>query len=114
MIHSTAVQPVGQATGRASLNRWQLLLLCALWAMVSLGCATASYVTEVFRGSGNKDKATVTMQTEIDAGVFAAIQAIDPKLTSDLVPGRDRAWLDLWASRRRAQADYAPRIRFPG
>jgi hypothetical protein len=54
--------------------------------MVSLGCATASYVTEVFRGSDNTDKANVTLTIEIDAGVFAALQAIDPSLLNNLEP----------------------------
>jgi hypothetical protein len=79
-------KPRGQATGRPRFNCWRLLLCCILWAAISLGCATASYVTEVFRGSDNTDKATVTLQTEIDTGVFAAIQAIDPTLTNDLIP----------------------------
>src|SRR5262245_33565681 len=86
MTCSTDSQARGQVIGRSRLNHWHLLLCCMLWAMVSLGCATATYVTEVFRGSDNTDKATVTLQTEIDAGVFAAIQAIDPTLTNDLMP----------------------------
>jgi hypothetical protein len=86
MTHPTGAQPDGTTTGRSCLKRWHLLLCCALWAVVSLGCATASYVTEVFRGSDNTDKANVTLTIEIDTGVFAAIQAIDPNLLNNLEP----------------------------
>lgn len=120
MTRSTTVQSRGWASGRSHLQRWRLLLYCALWTVVSLGCATATYVTEVFRGSDNTDKATVTLEIEIDAGVFAAIQAIDPTLTQDLVPTETQDGVIFVQSEggrklvlRREFASLAELIKFP-
>jgi hypothetical protein len=49
-------------------------------------------VTEVLRRDDNTHGATVTITTEFDKDVFAAIQAIDPALTSGFAPNDLQGW----------------------
>ncbi len=64
---------------------WPLLLLGVLWALVSVGCITANFVTDVIHNA-NGYGAVASIELEYDAGVYAALQKLDPTITNELLP----------------------------
>ena len=70
---------------------WPLFLCSVLWAAVSFGCATVTYVTEVvpkITGLG----ANVSMQIEYDPAVYAAMQESDPNCPGIATSQGDAGW----------------------
>ena len=75
------------------VRRFRLLplLLCSVaWAVMSFGCITLNYVTEVIYTAGGLG-AVVSLETEIDKGVYEALKAKDPTLTSGIGASQGKA-----------------------
>jgi hypothetical protein len=61
--------------------------------MGGLGCATITYATEVIRNQDDSHRVLLTLDIEIDAGVYAALQQIDPTITGGVAPaGAQSGW----------------------
>ncbi len=87
MTHSIAPQRTTKYLVSRS-QRWCFLLLMALWPLAALGCGTFTYVTEVIRNQDNTHSANVSLQIEIDKGVFAQLKKEGSTFGSaDALPG---------------------------
>jgi hypothetical protein len=73
-----------RCTGRRS-PLWRLFVFTLFWAMVSIACVNVNFVTDVIN-KGNGYGAIASLELEYDAGVYAALQKIDPTITRDLLP----------------------------
>lgn len=70
MAYAIAPQPSDKGDLFSRTRRWRLFLFMVLWPIAALGCGTVTYITEVIRNQDNTHSANVSLQIEIDKGVF--------------------------------------------